>query len=310
LSFYLGIDGGGTKTEAALIDETGRLVAESLGKASNPLRSSFAHAFTAIDDAAARALAAARIEAMDVRGVAAGLAGAGQPRVAKRVAAFLGTRFRDAEIEALTDLEIALEAIAAEGAAVVVAAGTGSAAFGRDGAGHTARAGGWGPWFSDEGSAFDIGRRALAAMARAHDASTPPGSFEQAVAASLGADNWEQVVYHVCRRPLDRLPKVFPAVAAAADAGSEAAREVLDQSVENLARLAGLVIGRLELDGKEFALGRVGGIFGRSTYLDRRIEERFAGLAPGARLRAAQYSPAMAAAQRALRRAAARGERE
>ncbi len=302
MNFYLGVDGGGTKTEAALIDETGRLVAESLGKASNPLRSSFAHAFTAIDDAVARALAAAGVEAMDVRGVSAGLAGAGQPRVAKRVAAFLATRFRDAEIEALTDLEIALEVISSEGPAVVLIAGTGSAAFGRDGAGRTARAGGWGPWFSDEGSAFDIGRSALAAIARAHDASTPPGTFEHAVAASLGADDWEQVVDHVCRRPLDRLPTVFPAVAGAADAGSETARAVLDQAVENLARLAGIVIRRLGLERAEFALGRVGGIFGRSTYLDGRIEERLAGLAAGARLTPARFSPAVAAAQRALRR--------
>jgi N-acetylglucosamine kinase-like BadF-type ATPase len=307
MNFYLGIDGGGTKTQATLIDETGRLVAESVGKASNPLRSSFAHAFTAIDDAAARALATAGIEATDVRGVSAGLAGAGQARVAKRVTAFLKTRFREAGIETLTDLEIALEAISPEGAAVVVAAGTGSAAFGRDGAGRTARAGGWGAWFSDEGSAFDIGRGALAALARAHDAGAPPGAFEKAVAASLGADDWEDVVDQVLRRPLVRLPAIFPVVAGAADSGDEAARTVLDQAAENLARLASTVIRRLELEGKDFALGRAGGIFGRSTYFDRQIEERLVKIAAGARLTSAKFSPAMAAAQRALRRSGAEG---
>jgi N-acetylglucosamine kinase-like BadF-type ATPase len=307
MNFYLGIDGGGTKTQATLIDETGRLVAESVGKASNPLRSSFAHAFTAIDDATARALATAGIEATEVRGVSAGLAGAGQARVAKRVAAFLTTRFREAEIEALTDLEIALETISAEGAAVVVAAGTGSAAFGRDGAGRAARAGGWGPWFSDEGSAFDIGRGTLAALAQAHDAGTPPGAFEKAVAASLGADDWDDVVDHVLRRPLVRLPGVFPVVAEAADGGNEAARTVLDRAAENLARLAGVVTRRLELDEKEFALGRTGGVFGRSTYFDRQIEERLARIARGARLTAAKFSPAMAAAQRARRQGGAAG---
>jgi N-acetylglucosamine kinase-like BadF-type ATPase len=209
MNFYLGIDGGGTKTQATLIDETGRLVAESVGKASNPLRSSFAHAFTAIDDATARALATAGIEATEVRGVSAGLAGAGQARVAKRVAAFLTTRFREAEIEALTDLEIALETISAEGAAVVVAAGTGSAAFGRDGAGRAARAGGWGPWFSDEGSAFDIGRGTLAALAQAHDAGTPPGAFEKAVAASLGADDWTMSSITFCAARSFACPAYF-----------------------------------------------------------------------------------------------------
>ncbi|MDE3136610.1 MAG: hypothetical protein KGL59_08545 [Acidobacteriota bacterium] len=307
MNYYLGIDGGGTKTEAALVDETGRLVAQTLGKASNPLRSSFAHAFTAIDDVTARALAAAGIEATEVRGISAGLAGAGQPRVAKRVGAFLTTRFRDAEIETLMDLEIALETVSAEGAGVVVVAGTGSASFGRDGAGRTARAGGWGPWFSDEGSAFDIGRGALVVLARAHDAGAPPGAFETAVAASLGVEDWDEIVDLVLRRPLVRLPAVFPAVAEAADGGEEAARSVLDQAAESLARLAGVVIRSLELDHSEFALGRVGGIFGRSTYFDRQIEERLTRLAAGARLTAAKSSPAMAAAQRALRRGIAAG---
>jgi N-acetylglucosamine kinase-like BadF-type ATPase len=307
MNLYLGLDCGGTKTEAALVDETGRLVAQTRGGAANPLRSSFAHAFTAIDDAAARALAAVGAEATDVRGVSAGLAGAGQVRVAKRVVAFLTTRFREAEIEALTDLEIALESIAPDGPAVVLIAGTGSAAFGRDGAGETARAGGWGPWFSDEGSAFDIGRRALAALARAHDAATTPDNFEQAVTASLGADHWDQVVDHVCRKPLERLPAVFPSVAGAADAGNQTARAVLDEAVVNLAELAGVVVRRLGLEQKEFALGRVGGVFGRSTYLDQRIEERLAGLAPGARLTAALCSPGVAAAQRALRQSGSAG---
>lgn len=307
MNLFLGLDCGGTKTEAALVDETGRVVAQTRGGAANPLRSSFAHAFTAIDDAAARALAAVEAEAANVRGVSAGLAGAGRVRVAKRVVAFLTTRFREAEIEALTDLEIALESISPEGPAVVVVAGTGSAAFGRDAAGKTARAGGWGPWFSDEGSAFDIGRSALAALAQAHDSAEPPGTFEQAVAASLGADHWEQVVDHVCRRPLERLPAVFPAVAGAADAGSETARAVLDKAVVNLAELARLVVRRLGLERAEFALGRVGGVFGRSAYLDQRIEERLAGLAPRVRLTPARYSPGVAAAQRALRRAGGAG---
>jgi N-acetylglucosamine kinase-like BadF-type ATPase len=307
MNFYLGLDGGGTKTEAALIDETGRLVAQTRGGAANPLRSSFAHAFTALDDAAARALAAASVESTDVRGVSAGIAGAGQVRVVKRVVAFLTTRFRDAEIETLTDLEIALESISCEGPAVVLVAGTGSAAFGRDGAGRTARAGGWGPWFSDEGSAFDIGRCALAALAQAHDEAVPPGTFEQAVATALGADDWEEVVEHVLRRPLERLPTVFPAVAGAADAGSHAARAVLDQAAVKLAGLAGVVIRRLGLERTEFALGRVGGVFGRSAYLDQQMEQRLAGLAPGARLTAAEFSPAVAAARRAWRRAGGAG---
>ncbi len=301
MNLYLGLDGGGTKTQAVLVDEAGRVVADIRGNASNPLRSSFARAFTALDDAAARALSAAHAEAADVRGVTAGLAGAGQPRVAKRFVAFLSTRFRGATVEALPDLEIALETIAERGPAVVLLAGTGSAAFGRNGEGRTARAGGWGPWFSDEGSAFDIGRHALASIARAHDAGKPPGSLEQAIGAALGVHDWQQLIEQVSRKPLERLPAVFPAVAVAAVAGDETACAILREAAENLVALAGAVISRLGLERSDFALGRVGGVFGRAACLDRRVEELLASLSPRVRLTPSRFSPAVAAARRALR---------
>jgi glucosamine kinase len=303
MSFYLGLDGGGTKTAAVLVDAEGRVVAEVRGNASNPLRSSFARAFTALDDAAERALSVAGADAGDVRGVSAGLAGAGQPRVAKRFVAFLSTRFREASVEALTDLEIALETVAEEGPAVVLLAGTGSAAFGRDAEGRTARAGGWGPWFGDEGSAFDIGRRALAAITRARDGAAPVEVFEQAISSSLGVNDWRQLIEQVTRKPLERLPTVFPAVAAAAEAGNEAARGVLLEAAESLAALAGTVIRRLGLERSEFALGRVGGVFGRAACLDQRVEERLTSLMPGVRFVPLRFSPAVAAARHALRRA-------
>jgi glucosamine kinase len=204
-----------------------------------------ARALTALDDAAARALSKAKAEAIDVEAVTAGISGAGRPRIARRIAAFLSTRFRQARVETITDLEIALEAIAEAGAATVLVAGTGSAAFGRDNAGRTARAGGWGPWFSDEGSAFDIGRRALAAMAQEHDAALSQSDLDRAIAGCLGHHDWQRLIDDVARKPLDLLPTLFTPVVAAAEAGSESAREILGEAAGNLAALAGTVIQRL-----------------------------------------------------------------
>lgn len=304
MSLYIGLDGGGTKTAAALIGDDGRIIAEAVGGASNPLRSSLARALTTLDDASARVLAKAGAEAGDVRGVTAGVAGASRPRIAGRIAVFLSTRFRNATAEAITDLEIALEAIAETGPAAVLVAGTGAAAFGRDGSGLTVRAGGWGPWFNDEGSAFDIGRHALSAMARARDAAQPLSHLERAVLAGIGHNDWQRLVDDVARKPLERLPALFPAVAVAADAGSETAQSILMEAAASLAVLAGTVIRRLELGSEGFPLGRVGGVFGRSPFLDEAVERQLGLLAPRARIVPPRFSPAVAAAQRALRRAA------
>ncbi len=305
VSFFLGLDGGGTKTDAVLLDASGRLVAQGRGGPSNPLRSSFSRAFTSLDGASAQALAAAEAEPSSVQGVVAGLAGAWHPRVATRVAAFLTTRFRAAEIEVIADLDIALEAVADSGPAVVLIAGTGSSAFARDAAGRTARAGGWGPWFDDEGSAFAIARSALRAIAQSHDEGAAPSNFARAVGSSFARNSWPEVFDFVSRKPLERMPGVFPAVAEAADAGDETARQILDAAAADLAALAATVIRRLNLGEQDFPLGRVGGVFGRSAYFDERSAARLAALSPRLRVVSPRFSPAVAAAHRALRRAPA-----
>ncbi len=90
-----------------------------------------------------------------------------------RTLAFLSQEFLNAVSQVTTDYEIALEAAVGAGPGVVLIAGTGSAAYGRNAAGEMARAGGYGPWVGDEGSAFEIGRRAVAAVARTRDQAAP-----------------------------------------------------------------------------------------------------------------------------------------
>lgn len=299
MSLYLGLDGGGTKTEAALIDATGHLLGEGRAGGSNPLRAGFARSLAALAAAASRALAAAGADARHVRGVSAGLAGVGRPAVAEKVLAFLSHRFSGARIELVTDVEIALDSIAQAGPALVVIAGTGSAALGRDAAGKKARAGGLGPWFSDEGSAFDIGRHALSALVQIHDAAGPATALERNIAIRLNARSWAQLIEEVTSKPLERLPEVFPAVVEAAEAGDPTAQAILAVAAGKLAGLAETVIGRLMLERQEFALGRVGGVFGRSRFIDDRLDSRLAARAPHARFTQPRFSPAVAAAHRA-----------
>ena len=71
------------------------------------------------------------------------------------------------EIDVVGDGPIALESAFGAGPGIIVIAGTGSIAYGRDANGTTARVGGWGFAVSDEGSAHWIGRAAIAAFCQA-----------------------------------------------------------------------------------------------------------------------------------------------
>ncbi len=301
MNYYLGFDGGGTKTECVVQDAAGRLLATATAGPSNPLRAGYAAAFQALAAAAEHALSAAKLKADQVSGVCAGLAGAGRPRVVKRLMAHLVERFPIAGVHVTTDLEVALEAAAGEGPGVVLLAGTGSAALGRSPAGRTARAGGWGPWIGDEGSAFEIGRKAVQAVARARDRLAPVTLLSDSIPAALECPNWEALIERVAENPHDVYPRIYPLVVDAADHEDSAAREILFSAALQLSRLAASVIRRLYMADQEFTISKCGGVFGHSKLLDSAVDALLGGVAPKARVEPLRTSPAVGAARLALR---------
>src|SRR5690349_18274918 len=103
MGYFLGFDGGGTKTDCVLLDANGTVIGEGHGGPANPLRSGFEAAFSSLHDASAVAIAAGKIRPADVTGVCAGLAGAGRRAVARRMMVFLAQEFPVALSQVATD---------------------------------------------------------------------------------------------------------------------------------------------------------------------------------------------------------------
>jgi glucosamine kinase len=162
VAYFLGIDGGGTKTLCAVGDESRTLATATAGP-SNVLRVGEAQARESLHQSVRQACAAAGITLQQVAETVVGAAGAARPEVAEIVRRALA-EILPSPIRVVADMQIALEAAFNGGPGVVVIAGTGSIAYGRDADGNTARAGGWGFAISDEGSAHWIGRAAAAAL--------------------------------------------------------------------------------------------------------------------------------------------------
>jgi N-acetylglucosamine kinase-like BadF-type ATPase len=299
MDFFLGFDGGGTKTDCVLIDREGRILAESRAGPSNPGRAGFTKACASLGEAAQRALAFARVDPDLVSSVCAGLAGAARPHATRRVTIFLERVFPKAAVRVTTDLEIALAAAVGSGEGIVLVAGTGSAAFGRNHEGRTVRAGGLGPKMGDEGSAYDIGRRAIEAVARAQRQQGPPTILAETILPALEAPDWNTLSERIAQAPYLVFPRVFPLVAEAAQAGDGPSQEILQTAAEALAGLARSVAETLGLAGVEFLLAKSGGIFGRSALLDKAVDAQVRAFAPLVRIEPLRVSPAFAAAQRA-----------
>lgn len=309
MDVFLGFDAGGTKTNCVVLDAAGHFLAEATGGPANPLRVGFAKASFALEDTALRALREARQETESVRGICAGIAGAGRPRIARRLVSYLSHAFPQAAVRVTTDIEIALEAALAQReannraneAGVVIVAGTGSAACGRNSAGKTARAGGWGPWVGDPGSAYDIGRRAVEAALRARDHLCAPTTLGEKILSIEEPDaktqDWDTILERIAKRPDAVFPKLFPVVVEAAAAGDAVAQEILAGAAQSLAGLAKAVIDSLGLTDQPFTLAKSGGVFGHSEHLDAALDRELSRIAPNARIAPLRISPARAAAE-------------
>jgi glucosamine kinase len=261
--YYLGIDGGGTKTTCAVGDEA-TLLATATAGASNIVRVGEATSRESLHTAIRQACAAAGITPQQVRSTCFGGAGAARPELARVVREIIA-QLVPTPIVVVGDMEIALEALFALGPGVVVNAGTGSFAYGRDRQGRTLRAGGWGFAIGDEGSAHWIGRSVVAALLRASDRDAK--AAESRLAESL-LQSWQlNSVLDLARRansiPPPNFAALFPAAISSED---RIAQDTLKAAGKELAELAATVIERL-FPGDEqvpVPVGITGGVFRHS----------------------------------------------
>jgi N-acetylglucosamine kinase-like BadF-type ATPase len=306
-SYFLGLDGGGTKTDCVLADAEGRVVARASAGPSNPVRTGYARAWFSLSDAADSVLKQEKIHSGHIRGICAGLGGAGRSEVARRATTFFEHGYPNARVRVTTDLEIALEAAFGSGEGIILLAGTGSAAFGRDASGRTARAGGRGPWFSDEGSAFDIGRRAAHAVTLAEERRGPETALSGRILEFHQCRNWDQLGEQITKNPDSVFPRTFSLVATLADEGDAVARGILAGAAVSLAGLVECVASELGWRDREVPVAKVGGANGRSKYFDAAIDAELRTSVPRVVSVPVEMSPAEAAVRMAVRLGNAKG---
>jgi len=301
MGYSIGFDGGGTKTDCVLLNARGDVIGEGHGGPANPLRSGYDGAFSSLREAAAGAMAAGKIRPAEITSVCAGLAGAGRRSVVRRMMVFLSQEFPAALTQVATDYEVALESAVGSGPGVVLIAGTGSVAYGRNAAGDTARAGGYGPLLGDEGSAFEIGRRAVSAVAHSRDMDAPVTVMAEMISAALDCPDWDDLMLRIMKNPDDVFPKLYPVVADAANSEDSAAKEIMFASAIGLGNLAMIVIRRLGLKGEQFPLVKCGGVFGHCGMLDSLLDSVLTSGALRAKILRLEISPAVGAARMAAR---------
>jgi len=287
MGFYLGIDGGGTKTECVLADESGAVVARRIGDGANLRRTSATELRATLSECLEALRQQAGLARLECEAVCAGFAGAGVAEARLKAEEVLQKLLRPKLLVVVGDMEVALEAAVGAGPGVVLIAGTGSIAFGRNAAGKTARAGGKGFDEGDEGSGYDIGRRALEASKLYPD--SPLANMAAQAGLSAGASPTE-------------LANLVPAIARAARSGDKTAQEILMKAASDLAKLAVNVLQELDLLRVVVEVATSGGVFAESEEVHAQVRSLILAVAPRARIEPLAVRPAEGAVRMAQRR--------
>jgi N-acetylglucosamine kinase-like BadF-type ATPase len=264
VAIFLGIDGGGSKTSCLIGDETS-ILGTGTGAASNVVRVGEAQARESLASAIRQACTVANLKPSEISSVCVGLAGAARPEISEVVRRIISDLV-PGKIKVVGDTVIALEAAFGSGPGVIVIAGTGSIAYGRNREGQTARAGGWGFAISDEGSGHWIGRIAVAAALGAWD-ENPEQNLRliEVLMKFWRLETIEQLVPAANATPPPDFAALFPAVLSLADSGDRIARDVLTQAGTQLANLAGILLRRLFRNPGVVPVAMSGGVFGSSA---------------------------------------------
>ena len=300
----IGIDAGGTKTVCLLADERGQVIAESRGGGAN-----------------LQALGELQVEKVlhqvmedaigdrDIRpaAVCLGIAGVDRDDDAEAVRGIMRRIGFKTRTLVVNDALIALVSGAGDRPGVVIVAGTGSIAYGRDAAGRAARAGGWGYLLGDEGGGFWIGRSALMAVVRQHDGRGPATRLTELALDAMRLANPTELIHAVYVRGLQRyaIASIAPVVQQAVDLGDAVASDIVMRAAAELSSSASSVITRLGMRGDVFPTVLAGGVFrGVPTLIDH-VAARVAEVAPRSDVTRLEVEPARGAVTLAL--AAARG---
>jgi N-acetylglucosamine kinase-like BadF-type ATPase len=278
----LGVDGGGSKTHAMVADERGETLAFASSGRSNWEDTGLDGARAALSEAITGALSAAGVKPGDLAASAFGLAGLDWDQDRPMLAALVDPLGLGGPRKLDNDSFIALRAGTAQPFGVVVIAGTGTVAAGRDPAGRTFRTMGLSPMYGDFGSATDVAEEAVHAVADAWTGRGPATSLSELLPPLAGCGSPVELLQRLSRGAIP-LPPAAPLVLGQAAAGDPACREIVMRAGAALGSSAALVARRLGLDREVFETVMAGGLFrGRSRLLEATLADELHRVAPGA----------------------------
>jgi len=293
MKYYIGIDGGGTKTKCILTDENLNTLFENTGDASNFLVIGSEKVSETILDHILKCCSAQKINSDLVAGIVLGTTGAGRKSDAEILVSQIKKDAKEKNIELNkiaieSDARIALEGAFSGNAGSILIAGTGSIMFGKDEQGNIHRIGGYGRYIGDEGSGYRIGRKGLNAAARAFDGRTKQTKIIDLLSQEFSINTPEELITEVYRNNFN-ISSVAPLVFDAAESGDVTAQRILEDEGDELLLHIAAMKSKLKVSLLKVSL--IGSILTKPNYFSYLFNEMVVRKYNDVKIMEAEHSP-------------------
>lgn len=303
VDYILGLDGGATRTRCILVTLPGEIIAVGVSGPSNYHNVGIVGAKDALLEAARGACRGNKVVSNDCLLACAGLAGLDCSYDMKLLNDSIGNLPIARRILIVHDSLIALYGATGGKSGVIVNGGTGSMAAGMDMTGRTVRVGGWGSIVGDEGSAYDIGRRAITAALWAFDGRGPKTVLEEKIKKLYNLASMDDVIHEVYveKMSVTEMASLAPLVTDGAKEGDKISQGILRIAGEELGRHAVAVIEKLGMQKESCQVALVGGVLNAGEFVLHPMRDVIAQVAEKAFLVRPKFNATIGAALVALR---------
>ncbi len=297
MKYFFGIDGGGTKSNCAVMSADNSIVFQTTGASTNFLVLGTEKACINILDIINECCNQLGISYKDIDRILIGTAGAGRKEDAEKLKVAFEEHCGNSKIifnsfRVESDARIALEGAFSGGPGCILIAGTGSIIFGKDTNGNIFRSGGYGRIIGDEGGGYSMGKKALQALSKYYDGRGLPTVIEKLLKTKHNISSPEDLIKLVHRSEFN-IASVALSVIQAAGEGDEIANKIIDEESEELVLLISSMIKKLNL--KNLNLCLLGSLIDNDNFYSLTLREKISGISDEIELRKPEHPPEIGA---------------
>ncbi len=303
--FVIGVDGGGTKTEAVLISRTGEIIARIRGGSSNLQALGEEKLKQELTRLISKLLKKNNVPTNKVLWLFLGLAGAGRKSDQKKIAAlFDDTEFKS-KLSVDSDAIIALAGAFGNCPGIILISGTGSICFGKNEKGKIVRSGGWGYLLGDEGGGYYIGREAVMAALKDQDGRGESTKLRNMLETKLDLYSIEEIIPLIYQNKFDRvaIAELALNVFELAKNDDAVSLQIIKNAGKELGKLAKAVAYRLGFTDDTIKIALIGSVFKQKEMLVNEISKELFELSWNIEISEPQFDPAIGAAILAFEKA-------